>query len=76
MELDAVTITLVVTQLAFQFGVFGFLWKIQSDIRGLERRVNRDINNLAQRLARIEGMLQVWQPPKPSQVALEYQTEA
>ena len=48
----------------------GLLWKLQSNVGSLERHLNRDIRGMGERLARIEGMLQVRAVPVPSEQAL------
>ena len=35
-------------------GVLGFLWRLQTDVRGLDR----DMRSLSDRVARVEGLLQ------------------
>ena len=34
-------------------GVLGFLWRLQTDVRGLDR----DMRSLSDRVARVEGLL-------------------
>lgn len=59
MRIDSVTPALPIASLTFRLVMTGFLRKIQSDVRALERHINRDIHSVSERLATIEGMPQV-----------------
>jgi len=43
-----------VAVVALLIGVLGFLWRLQADVRGLDR----DMRGLSDRVARVEGLLE------------------
>lgn len=44
--------------LALQVAVAGFLWSLHRDVRGLDRDLRRDVGDLRERMARLEGLFE------------------
>ena len=54
-------------QIVSVVAILGFLWTLHRDVSNLRKEVGRDIADLRERMARVEGLLEgfVARPPEP-----------
>lgn len=56
-----------ILQIVSVVAILGFLWTLHRDVSNLRKEVGKDIADLRERMARVEGLLEgfVARPPEP-----------